>query len=262
MKKTWLALIAGLVIILSIVGLSGCSADGTAIGADGSGDINVNVSGQQEGLWVNGEGKVPATPDIAIISLGIEAQAETVADAQNQASTAMDAVLAALKAQGIEDKDIQTQYFNIYNVTRWVETPDYNGKEEVIGYRVSNMLTVKVHEIDNAGEVIDAVVAAGGDLTRVNSVSFDIEDKTPYYEQARTLAMQYAKAKAQQLADDAGVTLGKITYITESSYTPGPIYRNVAVDEASGSYAPSVSTAISAGELELSTSIQLVYDIQ
>jgi uncharacterized protein YggE len=84
------------------------------------------------------------------------------------------------------------------------------------------MLTVKVREIEKAGEVIDAVVAAGGDLTRVNNVSFDIEDKTPYYEQARTIAMNYAKAKAQQLADDAGVTLGKISYITESSYTRAP----------------------------------------
>ncbi len=262
MKKTWLALIAGLVIVLSIVGLSGCSADGTAIGADDLEDITINVSQQNEGIWVSGEGKVAATPDIAVISLGIEAQAETVAAAQEQAATAMDAVLEALEDQGVQDKDIQTQYFNIYNVTRWVETPDYKGKEEVIGYRVTNMVTVKVRDIEKAGEVIDAVVAAGGDLTRVNNVSFDIEDKTPYYEQARTIAMEYAKKKANQLAEDSGVTLGKITYITENTYTPGPIYRNIAMDEAAGSYAPSVSTAISAGELELSTTIQLVYAIE
>ena len=171
----------------------------------------------------------------------------------------MDAVLAALKAKGIQDKDIQTQYYNIYSVTRWVEGPEY--KEEVVGYRVTNMVTVKVREIENAGEVIDAVVAAGGDLTRVNSVSFDIEDKTPYYTEARDIAMDYAKSKAQQLATGAGVTLGKITYITESTYTPGPIYRNIAVPEAADSTGSGISTSISAGELQLSTTIQLVYSI-
>jgi len=259
MKKTWLALAAGLIIVLSIVGLTGCNGGGTAIGADDLENLTINVSGQQEGIWVNAEGKVAATPDIAILVLGIEVQSESVADAQEQATVAMDAVMAALDDQGIDEKDIQTRYFNIYNVTRWVEGPEY--KEEVIGYRVTNTVEVKVRDVEKAGEVIDAVVAAGGDLTRVNNISFDVEDKTPYYEQAREIAMNYAKAKAEQMAELAGVSLGQVTYVTENTYTPGPIYRNVAMDEDMAMGSSSVPTSISAGELEFSTTVQVGYDI-
>jgi len=253
MNRKWWVTIGAVVILLMVVGLAGCTSDGAFSG--GTLEIKGNLNSQQEGIWVNGEGKVTAVPDVAILSVGVEAQAESVAAAQAQASGAMDKVIAALKNGGVAAKDIQTQYFNIQKVTRWDNTKQ---QEIVTGYRVSNMVTAKIREVSKAGAVIDAVAAAGGDLTRINSIGFTVDNPAPYREQARQKAVADAAAKAKQLADAAGVKLGKPVYITENSYTPGPIYRDVAVKAES---APAVATPISPGEMEITMNVQINYDI-
>lgn len=262
MKKIWLA-VAAVVIILAVAGLAGCTAEGGALAGDLSG-INVNLNPQQQGIWVSAEGKVTAVPDVVILSLGVEALKPTVAEAQAAATEAMDRLVQALKDQGIDEKDIQTQYFNISEDRRWVEPlPGETGKEQVVGYRVTNTVTAKLREVDKAGAVIDAVVTAGGDLTRINSIGFTVDEPRPYYEKARDEAIEYAQAKAKQLADKAGVTLGKITYMTENTYFPGPIYRNYAVgDSGMAVPAPAIETSISAGELEISANVQIAYAIE
>ena len=248
-KKNWLLAIS-LALVLAIVGLAGCSPGNTVLG-----EIEgLNISNQQEGIWVSGRGEVTVTPDIATLRLGIEAQAASVAAAQSQATEAMDEVMEALTDNGIAEKDIQTQYFSIRRVTKW----DRDKEEEVvIGYRVTNMVTAKIREIDKAGIVIDAVAVAGGDLTRIDSIVFSVDDPSAYYEEAREKAMADAKAKAEQLAELAGGRLGKATYISESSYAPPPIYRQDIYEEAM----PAATTPISPGEMEISLTVQVVYAI-
>jgi uncharacterized protein YggE len=254
MKKIWLA-IAGTVLILAVVGLVGCSSgEGVTLKGDTSG-IKFSLNNQQEGIWVNGEGKITVVPDVAILSLGIEAQELTIAEAQAKAAEAMANVMKALKAQGIADKDIQTQYFNIQKVTRW----DNDKQQEIVtGYQVTNTVTAKVRDVTKAGSVIDAVAAAGGDLTLINSIGFTVDDPSPYYEQARVKAVADAAAKAKKLADTADIKLGKPTYISESSYIPGPIYRDVAKAEGT---TPSVVTPVSPGEMEITVDVQMAYAI-
>jgi uncharacterized protein YggE len=254
MNRKWLVVVAA-AMILVVVGVAGCSSGGTTLGGDGT--IDVNLNSQQEGIWVSGEGTVTAVPDVAILSLGIQAQETTVEEAQATAAEAMGKVMAALEDEGVAEEDIQTQHYSIYPVTRW----DKDDEESVIiGYRVSNTVTAKVREIAETGAVIDAVAAAGGDYTRINSVGFDLDDPAEYYADARELAVVDAKAKAEQLAEVADVNLGKPTYISESSYVPGPIYRQdtVASTEAG---APSVETPISPGEMEITVNIQIAYAI-
>jgi uncharacterized protein YggE len=246
MKKHWLVAVS-LVLMLAVVGFSGCSAGPTTIGT-------VDINSQQTGIWVNGEGKVTVTPDIATLSLGIEAQAATVAEAQAQAAVAMAAVRTALTENGVADKDIQTQYFNIYQVTRW---DDNKNEEIVIGYRVTNMVTAKIRDVEQAGPVIDAVAAAGGDYTRINNISFSVDDPTPYYADARQKAMADAKAKAEQLADLAGVNLGRPTYISEGTIYPPVVYRDAGME----AMAPAPTTPISPGEIDLSLTVQVAYAI-
>jgi uncharacterized protein YggE len=254
MNRKWMVTISAVALLLALAaGLVGCTSEGALSG--GTLEIKGNLNGQQEGIWVNGEGKVTAVPDVAILSLGVEAQAASVAEAQSQANTAMDKVMTALKNGGVATKDIQTQYYNIQKVSRW----DNDKQEEIIiGYRVTNTVTAKIRDINKAGAVIDAVAAAGGDLTRVNSIGFTVDDPAPYQEQARQKAVADAAAKAKQLADAANVKLGKPLYITESSYIPSPIYRDVAL-KAEG--APAVETPISAGEMEITVNVQIAYDI-
>jgi uncharacterized protein YggE len=250
MKKSWLS-VAGLILVIGIIGLTGCEQ-----GAATQGEItNLNLNSQQQGIWVNGEGKVSAVPDIATLSLGIEAEETSVAEAQAQASEAMDKVMNALKDNGLAEKDIQTQYFNIYQVTKW----DPETQEQVVtGYRVTNMVTAKIRNIDKVGTIIDAVVAAGGDLTRINSIDFSIDDPSTYYEEARKEAMADAETKANQLAELAGIILGKPTYISESSNSPLVVSRTGSEVKA----AEAAETPISPGELEININIQIAYEIK
>ena len=246
MKRKWLWVL-GLMLALAVVGLCGC----------GTGPSSVQLSSQQEGIWVTGTGEVTVVPDIATLRLGIDAEAPTVAEAQSQAAEAMDKVMAALKDNDVDKKDIQTQYFNIRQVTRWDRIKE---EEEVVGYRVTNMVTAKIREVDKAGTIIDEVAKAGGDFTRIDSISFSVDDPSAYHEEARKEAMADAKVKAEQLAKLGGVSLGKPTYISESIYMPPPIYRG-AIPEAVPVPAPA-PTPISPGELEISLTVQVAYAIQ
>lgn len=249
MKRQYLLAIC-LFLTLILVGLVACSPGDTSLD-----EIeNLNISSQQQGIWVTGQGEVMAVPDIATLRLGIEAEEESVAEAQIQAAEAMDKVMTALTENGIAENDIQTQYFSIQRVTEW----DRIQEEEVVtGYRVTNIVTAKIRDIDKVGAIVDAVAMAGGDLARVDSISFSVEDPTDYYEEAREEAVADAKTKANQLADLAGVTLGKPTYISESFYAPPIVSRaGYEMEEA-----VAIETPISPGELEISLSVQVVYNI-
>lgn len=262
MKKKWLWAIGVAAVVIPIVALSGCYAGIPGPGGPGWANVplspQVNVGNQQQGIWVTGEGKVMAVPDIATVRLGIEAQEATVAEAQTQASEAMERVMTALEDSGVAEKDIQTQYFRIDQITRWDELM---GQEVIIGYRVSNMVTAKIRDVDNAGLIIDAVVTAGGDLTRIDSINFSIDDPSVYLGEARQKAMADVKAKAEDLAKLAGVRLGKPTYISESSYLPSPIYPRVVYEMPPAPAPAPVAPPISPGEMEITLNVQIAYAI-
>ncbi len=254
MNKKIGLLTVGLALLLLAVGFTGCTQGSAVTGTIPAG-LKLSVSGQQEGIWVSGTGKVSVVPDVAALRLGIQAQSTSVADAQAQASVAMDAVMKALTNSGVARKDIQTQFFNISRITRWDEKSQ---QEVVIGYRVTNMVIAQIRMMDKVGAIIDAVAIAGGDLTRIEGVSFSVEDPTPFQTAARQKAMADAEAKAKQMAELSGVKLGKPTYISESSYSPGPVYRQGFLDKAA---APAMETPIAPGELDLTVNVQVVYSI-
>ena len=251
MGKKWL-LILGPILMLAIVALAGCSPGSTTLG-----EIKeLNLSSQQEGIWVIGTGKVAVVPDIANLSLGIESHEVSVAEAQSKAIETMDRVMTVLSENGVAEEDIQTQYFRINRVTKWDRVKE---EEVVVGYRVTNMVRAKIRDIEKAGSIIDAVAEAGGDVTRIDSISFSVDDPSTYYEEAREKAMADAKTKAEQLADLSGMRLGNPTYISESIRLPPIVplpgvayeYEEAAVAE----------TPISPGEVEISLDIQVVYAI-
>jgi uncharacterized protein YggE len=248
MKQKIALLLVGSALLLTGGLLTGCE-DGVVLGEDG--DTNCIISQQNLGIWVNGQGTVTAVPDVAVLTLGVEVEAATVEEAQAQAAASMNAVIAALKANGVDESDIQTRHFNIYTVRNYDE-----GKQEIVAYRVTNTVTVNVRDVDETGTVIDAAVAAGGNDIRVNNIYFTIDDTSAYQDEARELAVADAKAKAQQLAELAGVSLGKVTYISESGTSIPPIYYDSRAAEDGAS-----ATPISPGELEVTVSVQVVYSI-
>ena len=134
--------VLSLALVLLAVFTIGCEGLPTPSSGTSSARDSLVFSQQSVGIWVTGEGKVTVVPDVAILSLGIEAQAMVVAEAQNQAATAMDAVVWELGNAGVAGRDIKTQQFSIYPVRNWVED-----KEVLVGYRVNNMVSIKVKEV-------------------------------------------------------------------------------------------------------------------
>lgn len=248
MKRTWW-LVPCLMVALAL-GAVGCSQGGS------QGVTSISVQ-QNTGIWVTGQGEAMAVPDIAMLSLGIEARADTVAEAQAEASEAMDKVMQALKDNGIAEKDIQTQRFSIYPITRWVKDEE----EKIIGYRVTNIVVAKIREVNKAGIIIDAVVQAGGDFTRIQGITFTVDDPTAYYEEARAKAMEDAKNKAEQLADLAGVKLAKPTYVSEGAIYWPPTTRGFYEAGEVPVPAPAPEISISPGELKITVNIQVAYAI-
>ncbi len=266
MNRKWFLIVAlGLVLVLAATAVTACG--GTA-GAQGTAS-SIQVSQQPEGIWVTGTGEVFITPDIATLNLGIASQEATVAEAQAKAAEAMDKVMQALKDNGIEAKDIQTGHFSISQRSRW---DDMKQTEVVTGYYVTNMVTVKIRNTagsddetglnDRAGKVIDAVILAGGDLIRINGINFTVDDPAQYYQEVREKAMTAAKEKAEDLAELAGLTLGKPTYILENAqYTP--IYGGYA-NFAMAVPAPTISagsTSISSGQTSITLTVQVTYSV-
>ena len=257
-KLKVMSMIAGLAAVMLLV--AACADDDDAPQSEnGASQAAAAFSGGiqgQSGISVSGEGSIDLVPDLALLNVGVETMAESVSQAREEAAQAMDAVIAAVKAQGMEDKDIQTRAFNI-----WPQYEYQNNSRSLVGYTVSNSATVKIRNIDNAGPIIDDVANAGGNATRIDGIRFTVEDPKPHMAALREAAFQDAMSKAEHLATLAGVELGPLTFVTESNGVP--VVREAAFETAALA-APLVapSTSISGGELQLSMYVQAVFDIR
>jgi len=206
----------------------------------------------QSGITVSGRGEVYGTPDTLQMSFGVSVLRPTVQQAVADAAALADGLISTLVDNGVVEADIKTANYSIY--------PEYdyqNDRQTIRGYRVNNTVIAKIRDISAAGSVIDAAVAGGSDEIQVSGVSFSIEDDEELITVARDAAWLDAKAKAQQLADHAGLTLGKAVNITESfsSTSPQPLYR--AYDELAGG---DVATPIEPGEQQVAVTLQVRFE--
>lgn len=170
-------------------------------------------------ITVSAEGTVKVAPDAVRINGTVSVVAPNSSDALKSASSAMSKVRASLTSNGISSKDLSTQSLTVY--------PEYNYTQDkgsqLIGYRAQQTFIVIVRNAKNAGEVVDAAVAAGGNALQVNGVTPFISDASTAAGDARTEAVKKAKAKALSYAKLLGVKLGKVNFLTENSapsYTP------------------------------------------
>ena len=254
------------------------SAGGGAVGQSGPATVSVapvtgasgllsapllQTGSSQAGIRVTGEGSIALEPDLALLNIGVETTAQTVTEARDKAANAMAAIVTALRARGVEDRDIQTRFFNIspqYEFMDVVEEGIRTRKQVLVGYRVNNSAAVKIRDLGAAGSIIDDVATAGGDTTRINGISFTVEDPKPFMTDLREAAVNDALNRAQQFARLTGVSLGRLIFITESGGSV-PVARDF--EAAFALAAPAAPpTTISGGELELRMTVQAVFDIQ
>jgi uncharacterized protein YggE len=240
--------------IVFAIGISICAAALIALAPAGLAQT-VPVQPQlSPGISVVGQGIVLAQPNVARITLGADVFDQSLANAQAEAARRMDAVVAKLKADGIAEDDIRTVSFNI--------TPQYDQRGDqtqpvLRGYQVQNLVAVRTTNVAGLGPLLDDAVSSGA--TRIFGISFESDNMEALKNQARDQAMQNATNKAQQLARDAGVSLGRPTSVEESD-TGGvtPVRQTVAPQAA----APAATTPIQPGQLQVSTTVRVVWSIQ
>ena len=213
---------------LTVAGLAACDATS---GPAPTADSNVRQ------VTVVGSGEVQGTPDTVTIDAAIETIASDASAALNQSSERMTAVLDAVKAQGIDAKDITTTGVTLQ--------PQYGDNSVITAYRASNSVSIKVRKFDAASPVITAIQTSGGNATRINSVSFSIDDDSQLVKDARARAFNDAKDRAQQYAELSGTSLGKVLSISEAGDTtppPTPMPRFDAMAEAAVPMEPGQQT--------------------
>jgi len=174
-------------------------------------------------ILVTGQGNVDVAPDMAVLTLTVTREAETARAALDANSAAMNDVLAAMKAEGIETRDLQTTGFSIQ--PRYSYPSPKSSAERappsIVGYTVYNSLTVRIRDIGAVGAILDTSVTLG--VNEGGNIMLTNEDPSAAITQARINAMQDAMAKAKTLAEAAGVKPGKLLEISEQSYNPRPM---------------------------------------
>lgn len=224
-----------------------------ACGQDDGETVVINGSSSR-GLTVQATGIAMAVPDAVRMNLTVSVLADTSENALAQASEAADKVRGALIDNGVEEKDIATQTVSVY--------PEYNypasGVQTLTGYRALQSFEVVIHQADTAGAVVDAVVAAGGDLVQIGGVTPIVLETSDSANKARADAIANALAKAEDYAKLLGVKLGDVEYVTEIS---APIDVPLARGDV-GVGAPDAETKIDLGEQQITVTIEVCWSLK
>ncbi len=209
---------------------------------------------QPHGIKVSGQGIVTAKPDIAYLTLGASVRRDSAGAAFDRAESLIAALTETLRGAGVDERDIQTRQFSLG--PEFGRSTD-NNPPPVVGWRATHTVTVKLRDFGRIGTTIDAAVRALGDEAAIQGISFAIENTDALAGRARALAIDNARAKAEEMAARAGVRLGAVLSIDEiSAPAPAP-ERAVAAPAA----APSFAAQISPGELSVSVTVEVVWAI-
>ena len=236
-----------------------------------------NQSYDENTISVTGNGEVDSVPDIATFSFTVQETSETIKEAQNVISEKIEIILNGLSDADIKEKDIKTQSYTMHPKYEWVKVaqnqqeiaPDGtiyypgNDRQQVqVGFDVSQNVNVKLRDFDKVGEVLELFADAG--VENLYGPNFQIENPDELQDKARALAIDEAKAKAKQLAQDLGVRLGKVISFNEGGnggYYPEPYYaKNLAIAD----FAESVeySPELPVGENTVSSTVTIIYKIK
>ena len=209
-------------------------------------------------IVVTGEGSAEVAPDMALIDLGVVKDAKTAREALDANNKAMADILAALKGDGIADKDLQTSGFMINPQYQYPQSSTGENPPPVLtGFQVTNTVTLRVRDLSRLGEILDKAVTLGAN--QGNAIRFLNDKPDAAVSTARKKAVENAIAKAKELTDAAGVGLGRVLEISETSYRaePMPMMRAVAKD-----YAAAGAVPIAAGENSYSVTVNVTFALK
>ncbi len=206
-------------------------------------------------LSVSSNGMVYLTPDIAYIYIGVHTEDADIAVSVARNNAQAQRVADALRGMGVDAKDIQTSNFSVWSSQQYdSQTGEYSGYT----YAVDNTVYVTVRDLARLGELLDAAIRAGAN--NINSIQFDVADKTEALQEARQLAINNANALADELAGAASLTLGSIQTLSYTDYTPG-YYYGYGLGGGGGGGAEA-STPINPRQIPLTVSVSITYAIK
>jgi uncharacterized protein YggE len=233
------ALLAALSLVLAV--LAGCGTAGTT--ATAGGDVATTVT-------ASGAGTAQAVPDTAEMYFGVSTTSPNAKSALDEAAKVAEQIAAAVKEQGVAGEDIQTQDVSVYP-----QTVDQDGKQIITGYQASLSVRVKVRDIATLGEVISAANAAGANT--ISGPSFTVADPAPARAEAIDEAVADARKSAEAMAAAAGKSVGEVLSMSSSDVgMPGPMYRAAGMDAAAE------SVPIEPGQLDISASVVVVFELE
>ena len=254
-------------VLIALVLAAGCTASPSLSVASGSSlpdsvqpaqpayQTGTGGSSSSQGITVVGIGTATGTPDMAQVNVGVETEAVDVQKAVNDNQTKMTALLAALKAQGIDSKDIRTSNYSVY--TERVTPPASSAEvsSDQMLYHVTNQVDVTVRDVNQIGDVLDKAVAAGAN--NIYGVNFSVENTAKLEADARAKAVADGRARAEELAQLNGVQLGDVLTVSEVvGSSPYPM------DYSAKGMGGGGGTPVQPGELEMSVSIQITYAVK
>lgn len=204
-------------------------------------------------ITVSGTGVVAYKPDTAMITLGVNESAEGAVEAQSIVNRKIDAVKKALIKQGVKEEQIA-----VGDLGLWANYDYSDNKQKLTGYNASHTLTITLSDMNAVGPLIDAALSAGAN--QLQGVSFSVKQSSEAYDKALALAVEKARAKAEVLAQAAGVKLGALEALTEAAdygYSPY-IAANVAMSDKAGADPTQVDT----GMVNISATVTAVYKLE
>ncbi|MBB3233547.1 SIMPL domain-containing protein [Phyllobacterium endophyticum] len=210
-------------------------------------------------IVVTGEGEAAAAPDMAIVSMVVLQEKPTAREALSANNQAMAKVLDAMKKSGVADRDLQTSGFNIEPRYVYPDNKDNTQPPEapkIVGYAVSNSLTVRVRDLKKVGDILDQSVTLG--VNQGGNLTFTNDKPEEVIEEARKNAVANALAKAKTLTEAAGVSLGKVIEISEQSFSPRPM---PMVQSKMMAAAPADSVPVAAGENTYSVNVNVTFEL-
>jgi hypothetical protein len=218
-------------------------------------------------ITVSGEGEVFAVPDIASFSVSVREEASDVETAQAAAAEKMNAIISYLKDSGVEDRDIKTINYNVYpryeyreSICREGYCPP-SGDRELVGFEVSQTLSVKVRDTERAGDILSGVGSRGA--SDVSGLSFTIDEEDALLAEARAQAIEDARGKAKELADDLNVRLVRVVGFSE--YGGDPYYKatfDMALGAAESSVRAAPAPSLPTGENKIISNVSVTYEIR
>jgi hypothetical protein len=236
------------IIVIALLVFRGCD-DGRGMMGDHDDDHGGPSSAQ--GVTVQATGTVKAVPDGVSFNLAVSVLAQSSETAMSEASATAELVRVALDAAGVAKDDIATQNVSVY--------PEYasstTGTQTLSGYRAQQVFTVTLRDTAKAGEVVDAVIAAGGNSLQVYGVTPTLIDTDAAVAQAREAAMKSAKEKASDYAGLVGTDLGSVVYVTEITSPTSPI--PLMVGDSATSSSPMAKTEINLGTQDVSVTVEV-----